>query len=458
MATLKISKVNKVTGKLEKERVKVPKVIKSVIYAPKAESTDSAAAPELEGRDKYNPLYQEPKKIPVAVIDETNTSEYHIKSKQEIRMICDNFYQAQRFRIATENQARAVAQEADTGELAEFAEDVDWLDEAMFKFPAMRALVESRQASEDEIAKLVNAYVETLPVGKWLTANIGVGPLIAGSLMSYLDIEKAQYAGQFWSYCGYNDNNDPWLNSKQITYIMNNIVGDNEITDDIICKISAYCGRKATRIRNGSQDENGKITKTALRSYLAKPPFNRNLKLVCWKLGESFCKSQNREGSVYGNLFKERSLYEKTNNEELKYIQEALKALGYIERKNTDLTHAEELALLKQCQEEIKAGTFTPAIGKNTVAYKSYIEGKLPKGHIFARCKRWVVKLFLSHLHTAMYIDRYGVEPPMPYTIAVAGHADYIDPEVPFDIIPFLKGMVDSGVDISKLDVKNLTK
>ena len=57
-----------------------------------------------------------------------------------------------------------------------------------------------------------------------------------------------------------------------------------------------------------------------------------------------------------------------------------------------------------------------------TEAHKSYVEGKLPKGHIHARAKRYAVKLFLSHLHGFWYQHHFGVEPPLPYPIAHLGH------------------------------------
>ena len=45
----------------------------------------------------------------------------------------------------------------------------------------------------------------------------------------------------------------------------------------------------------------------------------------------------------------------------------------------------------------------TKNIGKDTVAYKSYSQGKLPKAHITARAMRWTEKIFLSHLFEEMY-------------------------------------------------------
>ncbi len=66
-------------------------------------------------------------------------------------------------------------------------------------------------------------------------------------------------------------------------------------------------------------------------------------------------------------------------------------------------------------------------IGKTTEAYKSLIEGKLPPGQIDARSRRYAVKLFLSHLQLVWYEKHYGEKPPLPYPIAILGHAHMIN-------------------------------
>ena len=55
-------------------------------------------------------------------------------------------------------------------------------------------------------------------------------------------------------------------------------------------------------------------------------------------------------------------------------------------------------------------------------------KGILPDGHIHARAKRYAVKLFLAHLHSVWYEIEFGREPPLPYAIAILGHAHHIKP------------------------------
>lgn len=124
-----------------------------------------------------------------------------------------------------------------------------------------------------------------------------------------------------------------------------------------------------------------------------KRPWNASLKVLCWKAGESFVKVSGRENDVYGHLYLERKAYEAAKNEAGEYAAQAAAKL-----------------------ERFK-------IGKSTEAYKAYSAGKLPPGHLHARAKRWAVKLFLSHWHEVAYRAKFGAEPPLPYPIAILGHA-----------------------------------
>lgn len=128
-----------------------------------------------------------------------------------------------------------------------------------------------------------------------------------------------------------------------------------------------------------------------------KRPWNADLKTLCWKIGESFVKVSGRENDIYGKVYQERKAYEQAKNEAGEYADQAA---AILEKKK---------------------------IGKTTDAYKAYIVGKLPPGHIHARAKRYAVKLFLSHLHDVWYRLEFGKPPPLPYPIAHMGHAHVIE-------------------------------
>ena len=130
-----------------------------------------------------------------------------------------------------------------------------------------------------------------------------------------------------------------------------------------------------------------------------KRPFNAKLKTLCWKVGESFVKTMNRPTGFYGKLFQERKALEIQRNDAGEFKSQA------------------EAQLMRF------------KIGKETDAYAAYSKGKLPKGHIHARAKRYAVKIFLSHWQAEAYRDHYGKEPPKPFAISHLGHAHMIEPQ-----------------------------
>ena len=130
-----------------------------------------------------------------------------------------------------------------------------------------------------------------------------------------------------------------------------------------------------------------------------KRPFNAKLKTLCWKVGESFVKTMNRPTGFYGKLFQERKALEIQRNDAGEFKDQA------------------EAQLMRF------------KIGKETDAYAAYSKGKLPKGHIHARAKRYAVKIFLSHWQAEAYRDHYGQEPPKPFAISHLGHAHMIEPQ-----------------------------
>ena len=127
-----------------------------------------------------------------------------------------------------------------------------------------------------------------------------------------------------------------------------------------------------------------------------KRPWNAELKTLCWKIGQSFVKVCNKENDIYGKLYKERKAYEQAKNEAMEYKEQAEYRLAHCNFKKT------------------------------TEAYKWYVIGKLPPGHIQQRAERYAVKIFLSHLHQYWYEKHYGVPAPQPFAIAILGHAHII--------------------------------
>lgn len=127
-----------------------------------------------------------------------------------------------------------------------------------------------------------------------------------------------------------------------------------------------------------------------------KRPWNADLKRLCWLIGQSFVKSSGSKNSQYGPIYKARKEYEMVNNERGLY---AAQAEGILTNKR---------------------------IGKETVAYGAYSQGRLPAAQIQQRAERYAVKVFLAHLHQVLYETHYGRSAPDVWAIAHGGHADRI--------------------------------
>lgn len=199
-------------------------------------------------------------------------------------------------------------------------------------------LQEQSDTLEGQIKRALGKYAENDPVGAWSLSIYGIGPVLAAGLLAHIDIEKAPTVGHIWRYAGL----DPTVKWEK--------------------------GQKR--------------------------PWNASLKVLCWKIGESFVKVKGNAHDVYGKIYEERKKNEQTKNAAGDY-------------------RAIAEAKLKQFPNHAQKAT--------------YLVGQLPDGHIHARAKRYAVKLFLSHWHHVAYQARFKKAPPLPYPIAFMGHAHLID-------------------------------
>lgn len=207
---------------------------------------------------------------------------------------------------------------------------------------------------EKEVQRALDAYTEQEPTGLaiWARSIVGIGPVISAGLLAHINLEHCTTVGQLWSFAGLNPE------------------------------------------------------KTWERGQ--KRPWNPRLKLVCYKLGESFIKVQAHDDDVYGKLYAKRKLLEAGRNERNQFADQA------------------------------KAILAAKKIRPSTDAYKAYIQGKLPPAHIHARARRYAVKLFLSHYHEVGTFLRTGQLPERPYALAHLEHVDYIPPPH-LDLVPGLE-------------------
>ncbi|MBW2002986.1 MAG: transposase [Deltaproteobacteria bacterium] len=263
---------------------------------------------------------------------------------KEARYFVDLYYQVQEFRKAIDNQIRSIVEPVYYDEDGKKRKPTEEEKESYVPEPHdnLNVLSDIIHTFETRIKVMLDVYTNNHIVGRWAKSICGIGPVIAAGLLAHIDIEKAPTAGHIWSYAGLNPQ-QKWAKGQ-------------------------------------------------------KRPWNASLKVLCWKIGDSFKKQKSRENDIYGKILDERKTYEQQRNENGEYAEQAKSIL---QKKN---------------------------IGKSTDAYKWYSQGMLPPAHIQQRAERYATKIFLSHLHTFWYTYHYQTRPPKPFAISILGHAHEIEP------------------------------
>lgn len=189
---------------------------------------------------------------------------------------------------------------------------------------------------ENQIRAALDSYSHAQELGQWARSILGIGPVIAAGLLAHIDLNKAPTVGHIWRFAGL----DPTVKWEK----------------------------------------------------KQKRPWNADLKVLCWKIGESFVKVSGKPDAYYGQIYVERKAGEIVRNQAGDFADQATAAL------------------------EAKR------YGKETEARKHYEAGHLPPAHIHARAKRYAVKLFLAHYHEKG-CELLGLPVPLPYPIA---HGDHV--------------------------------
>lgn len=316
------------------------------------------------------------KKITKDLIKASNTL-----GREECRYLVDLYYQLQAFRIATNNQIRSIVKS-----------DVDEPHETIAFF------ANQFESLENDIKKALKSYVQSQELGQWLLSITGIGEVISAGLLANLDIEKAQTAGAFWRFCGY-DPTIEWLGAEKARKTVDDVCGNKKSYDvEDFAKLAVATNWGYNGFIEHFKEV--KPTKTNLVKYLSRVPYNKRMRTLMFKIGESFVKVQNNENDFYGKLFAQRKAIEQAKNEAGEYAEQA------------------------------KAKLEKYKIGKDTEAYKWYSVGKLPPAHIHARARRWAVKMFISHLFDKWYRIHYNQEPPKPFAVSILGHTHEIKPPI----------------------------
>ena len=266
---------------------------------------------------------------------------------REARYLVDSYYAIQDYRI------QAAAQSREASKAGEPHAVLQWLGENM-------------ETLEGQIKRALQAYAESRRPGRWALSVYGVGPVIAAGLLAHITMT-------------------PWRCAKP--------------EDKEKCREGAphtpLCGPTIAATAGHLWRFAG-LDPTVTWEKGQKRPWNAKLKVLCWKIGQSFMKFSNRDDCFYGKIYRDRKLLEVTRNSEGLFADQAKAKL-----------------------EKFKI--------KDKATLETYEGGKLPDGRLELRAERYAVKIFLSHFHHVMFEDKFGEKPPKPFAIAQLGHAHYIE-------------------------------
>lgn len=302
-------------------------------------------------------------------------------SSAQARYLVDFYYQIQEYRLRAASQQHAAAVQEEPNLF------IGWTFRMM-------------SSTEGAVKTALDAYTNTLPLGQWMKSITGIGPVISAGFLANLEQTPPATVGAWWRFAGL-DPTVKWLSREKAKVLVKEVCDEKGVTGsrldaEIVAVIAVRANRNSTRFLSAAIDDHGGYTRSKIESMLAKRPWNATLKVLCWKLGESFVKFQNNPKDFYGKVFASRKAWEAEQNERHAYADQAAE---WVQR-----------------------------VGKDTQAYGYYERGLLPPGHLHARAKRYAVKLFISHFHTVAYWLHFHRLPVLPYVIDVLGHADLILP------------------------------
>lgn len=223
---------------------------------------------------------------------------------------------------------------------------------------------------EKQIQSALDHYSSSLALGVWAREHIGIGPVIAAGLLAHIDVTKAPSASSVWRFAGYAP---------------------------------------------GQKKQKG-----------VKRDWNADLKVLCWKMGDSFVKFSGREDCFYGKLYRNRKEFELIRDAQVQgpfKTKEGLPALEAVEIAGWWFQGGNSTAA---------AETLATTNFQDKATIERYQSGKLPDGRLDMRARRYAVKRFLLHYWEAAYWLQYGTEPPHPYVQEHLGHVHMEPCPIPY--------------------------
>lgn len=303
----------------------------------------------------------------------------------ECRYLIDRYYQIQDDRKRSGNQVRAAIAAGEPNALLEMVNSFE-------------TVVES------QIKSAMGLYAASFPAGQWAQAQDGIGPVISAALQAYIDMSRCPSPSALWRFAGL-DPTSKWHSAADAKALCGEGLG--ALNAEQIAEIATRAGLRAETIyqrhafiTKAPVEYGGDLPRAAVTKALSMRPYSAAMKQVAYHIGSCIIRVRGvKPDAFYGVWYDKFKLREIQKNENGEFAEQAKAGLN--------------------------------RVGAATESAKHYREGKLPPGHIDARARRWIAKLFLSHYWEVRYRAEFGREPPRPWIIEKGGHADFIMPPRP---------------------------
>lgn len=213
-----------------------------------------------------------------------------------------SYEQVQRLRIQTGERVRAVLQgrvrtvPKARGDAAELMERIEKGELIAGSGP----LADLYAALRDQEASLLRSVTEALathPAWPWLTEVKGVGPSLAGKLLSRLDVRRAETPSAFWAFCGLAT--VPAVAYECGICGFRREVAETQalVGDHTVPRSRKRCPGTARRV----DDEGGAELRVAQPRPArgVKAAYSLQAKTLCYLLGVSFLRTRSPYADIY---------------------------------------------------------------------------------------------------------------------------------------------------------------
>lgn len=134
------------------------------------------------------------KRTPRTPLTREQTFDASKLTNPEIRALVYNYHDAQDKRKGGDMQLRHLGDKTDPKQDRSI-ENPSFL---------LQHYAEEQARLEKDIAKCLGEYADGHPVGRWMMAQTGIGPVIAAGYLAFIDIEQCPTVGHIWSFSGLN--------------------------------------------------------------------------------------------------------------------------------------------------------------------------------------------------------------------------------------------------------------